>query len=209
MAMYYCAKCKKFTKEAMFKVGKCSSCKEMYEEDDMSYSISFLNKYKDGYNMDNIEEVFANYKKKRKQLEESVTASEIIPGKEIVEVLGIVNGSWSYNPAGLLGEGLLMTDKNMQVALDFAKRRMIAKADKLEADAVISFAMTTTKMGNDNLVSVTGTAVKVKDAEQATVNANDSTVSGADEIIKYKNLLDSGIITQDEFDAKKKQLLGL
>ena len=33
--------------------------------------------------------------------------------------------------------------------------------------------------------------------------------SNADEIKKYKELLDSGIITQEEFDAKKKQLLGL
>lgn len=33
--------------------------------------------------------------------------------------------------------------------------------------------------------------------------------SGADEIKKYKELLDMGIITQKEFDAKKKQLLGL
>lgn len=30
-----------------------------------------------------------------------------------------------------------------------------------------------------------------------------------DEIRKYKELLDEGIITQEEFDAKKKQLLGL
>lgn len=33
--------------------------------------------------------------------------------------------------------------------------------------------------------------------------------SSADELKKYKELLDSGIITQEEFDAKKKQLLGL
>lgn len=32
--------------------------------------------------------------------------------------------------------------------------------------------------------------------------------SAADELKKYKELLDSGIITQEEFDAKKKQLLG-
>lgn len=31
----------------------------------------------------------------------------------------------------------------------------------------------------------------------------------ADELKKYKDLLDNGIITQEEFDAKKKQLLGL
>ena len=33
--------------------------------------------------------------------------------------------------------------------------------------------------------------------------------SPSDELRKYKELLDSGIITQEEFDAKKKQLLGL
>lgn len=33
--------------------------------------------------------------------------------------------------------------------------------------------------------------------------------TSADEIKKYKELLDMGIITQEEFDAKKKQLLGL
>jgi len=34
-------------------------------------------------------------------------------------------------------------------------------------------------------------------------------LSSADEIKKFKELLDQGIITQEEFDAKKKQLLGL
>ncbi len=34
-------------------------------------------------------------------------------------------------------------------------------------------------------------------------------LSGADELKKIKELLDEGVITQEEFDAKKKQLLGL
>ena len=33
--------------------------------------------------------------------------------------------------------------------------------------------------------------------------------SAADEIRKFKALLDDGIITQEEFDVKKKQLLGI
>lgn len=33
--------------------------------------------------------------------------------------------------------------------------------------------------------------------------------SAADEILKFKGLLDSGIITAEEFEAKKKQLLGI
>ena len=44
--------------------------------------------------------------------------------------------------------------------------------------------------------------------ETATKQANEA-VSAADELKKFKELLDSGIITQDEFDAKKKQLLGI
>ncbi len=35
------------------------------------------------------------------------------------------------------------------------------------------------------------------------------TVSAADEIKKFKELLDEGVLTQEEFDAKKKELLGL
>ncbi len=36
-----------------------------------------------------------------------------------------------------------------------------------------------------------------------------STNSDTEELKKYKDLLDSGVITQEEFDAKKKQILGL
>ncbi|PFA26739.1 hypothetical protein CN390_27865 [Bacillus cereus] len=36
-----------------------------------------------------------------------------------------------------------------------------------------------------------------------------ATVSGADEILKYKELLEQGILTEEEFQAKKKQLLGI
>lgn len=36
-----------------------------------------------------------------------------------------------------------------------------------------------------------------------------SSISPADELKKFKELLDAEIITQEEFDAKKKQLLGI
>ncbi len=38
---------------------------------------------------------------------------------------------------------------------------------------------------------------------------NTSNISNADEIVRFKELLDAGIITREEFEAKKKQLLGL
>lgn len=39
--------------------------------------------------------------------------------------------------------------------------------------------------------------------------SNELRINVPDEISKYKKLLDDGTITQEEFDAKKKQLLGL
>lgn len=45
-----------------------------------------------------------------------------------------------------------------------------------------------------------------KDSSQSASSA--PAISPADEIKKFKELLDAGILTQEEFDAKKKQLLG-
>lgn len=46
--------------------------------------------------------------------------------------------------------------------------------------------------------------------EYKTVSHNATApVSSADELVKYNDLLQKGIITQEEFEAKKKQLLGL
>ena len=49
--------------------------------------------------------------------------------------------------------------------------------------------------------------INVNVASGGDVKANETSVSMADELIKYKNLLDTGVITQEEFDKKKAQLL--
>lgn len=63
----------------------------------------------------------------------------------------------------------------------------------------------------DNTISFLDSLCAKAAAEKALAanTAQPSAISSADEILKYKNLLDSGIISQEEFDAKKKQLLGL
>ena len=48
-----------------------------------------------------------------------------------------------------------------------------------------------------------------QDKVASTVIKTEIPQSNADELKKFKDLLDAGIITQEEFDAKKKQLLGL
>ena len=56
---------------------------------------------------------------------------------------------------------------------------------------------------NQILIQRQGDRQKLTEEKQETVQSN------ADELRKYKELLDMGAITQDEFDAKKKQLLEL
>ena len=57
---------------------------------------------------------------------------------------------------------------------------------------------------------------EIKDYVQSKINSinNQQTTvinptSGTDELRKFKQLLDEGIISQEEFDTKKKQILGL
>ena len=40
-------------------------------------------------------------------------------------------------------------------------------------------------------------------------NVSVNSISSADELLKYKGLLDQGVISQEEFDLKKKQLLNI
>ena len=53
------------------------------------------------------------------------------------------------------------------------------------------------------------TEMKKGEVAQPQTNTAAPAVSPVEEIKKYKELLDMGIITQEEFDVKKKQLLGL
>ena len=53
------------------------------------------------------------------------------------------------------------------------------------------------------------TAEKIYAQLKSAIALSPDSLSSADEIRKFKELADDGIITQEEFEAKKKQLLGL
>lgn len=60
----------------------------------------------------------------------------------------------------------------------------------------------------------TDLAVSIKDyvekaISQRSKSSSSKTISAAEEILKFKQLADAGVITQEEFEAKKKQLLGI
>lgn len=59
---------------------------------------------------------------------------------------------------------------------------------------------------NEVFSTISELLMKRQEETKTTAKAPEST---SDELKKLKDLLDSGIITQEEFDAKKKQLLGL
>lgn len=59
------------------------------------------------------------------------------------------------------------------------------------------------------MLDTLSSSVQKEDKSEESSSTEVKETSAADEIRKYKGLLDDGIITQEEFDAKKKQLLGL
>ncbi len=75
-----------------------------------------------------------------------------------------------------------------------------------------SFTFDVSKVSNERMEEISNYVKKrveeYKQSSKAPTVIN-SAPSDADELLKFKNLLDMGVITQEEFDAKKKQILGL
>lgn len=69
----------------------------------------------------------------------------------------------------------------------------------------ISFLLVKNK---DDIYNVVNELIIARQQKKETVQSVEATGT-ADELKKYKELLDSGVITQEEFEAKKKQLLEL
>lgn len=106
-------------------------------------------------------------------------------------------GAVLLGPVGLLA-GLSAKNKNSKIiALKFndGQECVVDVDDKIFKAIIKSLAGTKSNFGDNN------------DKGQLENNINNS--SQADEILKFKNLLDQGIISEEEFDAKKKQLLNL
>lgn len=101
----------------------------------------------------------------------------------------------------------MVTFKNrtpQSLILDYIKK----KQDKDKKYEKLLVKAKETMAGFDYIVSEL--EVDRHDELVGSVNAqHDQPTTSADEIRKYKELLDEGIISQEEFDAKKKELLNL
>ena len=103
-----------------------------------------------------------------------------------------------------------MNAKNRAVGIDFAATQNLNAVQDtnriLFCSGMFSFGKT-----NDFANSVGAEIRKAFEnyKDNYVVKVNGSNVSSADEILKFKQLLDAGIITQEEFETKKKQILNL
>ena len=82
---------------------------------------------------------------------------------------------------------------------------MVENIRSTNLDATISALRRLIPQKEESVVQLETNREKQPTIAESTKSNN----SSADEIKKFKELLDSGIITQEEFDAKNKQLLGL
>lgn len=119
-----------------------------------------------------------------------------------IEISDIIDVTFTFNemPAGFIE--FVTLDSKVSVCRDDAMRNPNAlcfKNQSQHGDAVRiqEYILKQIEKRKYNQIQKTQTAIQ------------STAVSSADEIKKYKELLDMGIITQEEFDAKKKQLLGI
>ena len=123
---------------------------------------------------------------------------------------------------GLRSYELIVTDKRIYGKIAFGKR-VDLPVDSISATATIRMLRGVSVSTSSGKISFRA----IKNAEEiykvisnllierqqnkgnATIAVTPQISDEADQLKKYKDLLDSGVITQEEFDAKKKQLLGL
>lgn len=120
------------------------------------------------------------------------------------------------------GKRFFYTTKDLKDNQERAKRAMLSTVGSSVNALAGSSIVASTESGNaDRLISqirdfskcpyCNSTSIReMTEDEWDNRNTNlQNAFSSADELKKFKELLDSGVITQEEFDAKKKQLLGL
>lgn len=122
---------------------------------------------------------------------------------------------WAFN-----GTGITVTDKRIYGVAKFGKR-VDLPVDSITSIGVglfnsISIATASGQLvfgllTNRNEVQEAISKLLVERQKKGTGTGIKQEIpqSAADELKKYKDLLDDGVISQEEFDAKKKQLLGL
>ena len=147
-------------------------------------------------------------------------AADTIPDGE--EILAISNFLECRKSTGSkIGEGIItITNKNCYITASGGILTMLFSSDEiLPLDRIISVEIHSDLIAGLTIATY-NTEYHFKSAMRAEIvqKALQERISGgqtakqtdcADEIMKFKKLLDAGAITQEEYEAKKKQLLNI
>ncbi len=112
-------------------------------------------------------------------------------------------GNALFGAVGALAAGIGKGGKINDLHLDIVLRNTD------DAHMRIDFIDDPIRIKSEIYQVVTLTAEKIYAQLKSAITSSVDSMSIADEIRKFKELADEGIITQEEFEAKKKQLLGI
>ena len=123
--------------------------------------------------------------------------------------------------SGLKNQKLVVTENNIRGTYGKIFKRnidlpldSINSVEYIKKSGIVNIATSSQKihfeslLNAEEILNVINELLQNRQATRGTTTVVNSS-SDADELAKFKKLLDDGIITQEEFDAKKKQLLGL
>lgn len=141
--------------------------------------------------------------------------SDVLTDKEIAQIVVETVDDYFYGKTSLEDTDEAITEQYLVIADMSLKDK--AKHEIFMEICDISIGLSNLVLGEDSSITTIkehrNTLAKIIGLSETDINASASPTntssSAADEIRKFKELLDDGIITQEEFDAKKKQLLGL
>lgn len=147
---------------------------------------------------------------------EDIISYELIEDGDSVVKGGLgraVSGGILFGTAGAVVGGITGKKKQKTEVKDLRLR--IITRNELYPEVYVFFLRTgTVKAGSILYKSYKGAARQIIAELERIIDSIKNDVckdnqSQADEIVKYKKLYDDGIITEEEFELKKKQLLGL
>jgi len=99
--------------------------------------------------------------------------------------------------------GTLLTNGYIQITVPGGLESKKGLFDAVEDENTVMFV----KKDNELVYQIKAKIEELMSRQHTGYTTNQ--ISSADEIRKYRELLDEGIITKEEFEQKKKQLLGL
>ena len=143
--------------------------------------------------------------KRKGRLIGAAVGTVLLPG--IGTVIGVAHGTGNKKSKNKIRSNTVTYDKTVEI--DSAA---FIKLKKIDTNEILSLYITCNSKIRNELLAFDQNKDQVYTFKEDTVeNANEETysVDPYEEIRKVKELLDMGIITQEEFDTKKKELLGL